>query len=102
LGVRYIILNKSIQKENDLPFDYGALVLRGEKITDLAVVPGSPADKTDIVENDIILEINNEKITEKNQLSNIIVEYNAGDEVILKIWHKGEDKEVKVKLEERK
>ncbi len=102
LGVRYIILNKSIQKENDLPFDYGALVLRGEKITDLAVVPGSPADKAGIVENDIILEINGEKITEKNQLSNIIVKYSAGDEITLKVWHKGKEKEVKAKLEERK
>jgi len=100
--VRYIILNKSIQKENDLPFDYGALVLRGEKITDLAVVPGSPADKAGIVENDIILEINREKITEKNQLSNIIVKYSAGDEITLKVWHKGKEKEVKAKLEERK
>ncbi|MCD6149876.1 trypsin-like peptidase domain-containing protein [bacterium] len=102
LGVRYIILNKSIQKENDLPFDYGALVLRGEKITDLAVIPGSPADKAGIVENDIILEINGEKITEKNQLNDLIVKYSVGDEITLKIWHKGKEKEVKVKLEERK
>jgi len=101
LGVRYIILNESIQKENDLPFAYGALVLRGEKITDLAVTPGSPADKADIVENDIILEIGGEKITEKNQLSDLIFKYGINEEITLKIWHKGDEKEVKVKLEER-
>ncbi len=102
LGIRYIIINEALQEENDLPFDYGALVLRGDKITELAVVPGSPADKADIVENDIILEINGEKITEKSQLSSLIIKYSVGDEVTLKVWHKGEEKEVKVKLEEKK
>lgn len=102
LGVRYIILNESIQKENSLPFDYGALVLRGERMTDMAVVPGSPADKAGLVENDIILEINGDKITEKNQLNNLIVKYSVGEEISLKIWHKGEEKEARAKLEERK
>ncbi|GBE16295.1 putative serine protease HtrA [bacterium BMS3Abin15] len=101
IGVRYIILNKSIQKENNLPFDYGALVLRGETMTDFAVVPGSPADKAGIVENDIILEIGGKKVTDDNPLGNIINEYNVGDEVVLRIWSKGEIREVMLTLEER-
>ncbi len=102
LGIRYILVTKEIQKQNNLPYDYGALVLRGERMTDFAVVPGSPADKAGIVENDIILEVNGVKINEKNQLSAQIAKYNVGDTVTLKIWHKGEEKTVQVKLEERK
>lgn len=102
LGVRYIPIDGSLQKENNLAFDYGALVLRGEKMTDLAVIPGSPADKAGIVENDIILEINGTKIDADNNLADIIARYNAGDSVILKIWHKGDTKDLRVKLDERK
>ncbi len=40
-GVRYIPIDSVIQKDNNLPFDYGVLVLRGQKITDFAVIPGS-------------------------------------------------------------
>jgi len=101
LGVRYIPIDKIIQKENSLPFDYGVLVSRGEKITDFAVIPGSPADKAGLVENDIILEINGTKIDDKNGLADQISRYNIGDSLSLKIWHKGDEKEVKVVLAER-
>ena len=102
IGVRYLILNAEIAKENSLPLEYGALVLRGEKMTDFAVIPGSPADKAGIVENDILLEIDGTKIDEKHQVTSLVAEKNVGDEVTNKLWHKGETKDVRVKLEERK
>lgn len=102
LGVRYIPIDESIQKENNLPYGYGALVLRGERMTDFAVIPGSPADKAGIVENDIILEINGTKVDKNNGLADLISRYDVGDEISLKVWHKGDLKEVRVKLEERK
>lgn len=102
LGVRYIIINKQLQKEYGLPFDYGALILRGEKPTDLAVIPGSPANKAGIMENDIILEINDQKITEDVTLADIIVRYNVGDSVQIKFWNKGNTKNTTLVLEERK
>ncbi len=102
IGVRYAIITESIQKENNLPFEYGALVVRGEKITDLAVTPTSPADKAGIVENDIILEIAGEKITEKRTLSDLISQREVGENIAVKVWHKGEIREIQIKLEERK
>lgn len=102
LGIRYVLIDKGFQKANSLPFAYGALVSRGEKITDLAVIPGSPADLAGLVENDIILELNETKIDENNSLGDLISQHNVGEEVVLKIWHKGNEKNVKVKLEERK
>lgn len=102
IGVRYILVDKTIQKENNLSYDYGALIQRGEKLTDFAVIPGSPADKAGIMENDIILEINGDKIDENNGLGDIVSKYSVEEEVNMKVWHKGDIKNVKVKLEERK
>jgi S1-C subfamily serine protease len=102
LGVRSILINQEIQKDNNLPFAYGAIVARGTKVSDFAVIPGSPADKAGILENDIILEINGTKIDNKNQTTNLVSSYNAGDTITLKIWRKGEIKDIKVTLEERK
>ena len=101
LGVRYLILNKQIAEANNLTVDYGALVAKGDTSDALAVVPGSPADKAGIVENDIILEVNGQKIDESHSLARMLSNYAPGDEVDLKIWHKGEEKTVKVKLAER-
>ena len=102
LGVRYQIINKEVAEKNDLKYDYGAIILRGENKEDLAITPGSPADKAGLVENDIILEVNGQKIDEKNTLSKIIAKKKAGDELTLKIFSKDKEKEIKVKLEEKK
>ncbi len=102
IGVRYIPIDAQIQKENDLPYNYGALLLRGSRITDFAVIPGSPADKAGLVENDIILEVNGAKVDSNNDLVMLISKYNVGEEVTLKIWHKGVENSIKLKLEERK
>lgn len=102
IGVRYTLINADIKSKNNLSVDYGALVLRGSTIGDLAVIPGSPADKAGIVENDIILEVNGVKIDETNPLANVVSKYSVGDELTFKILHKGVEKEIKVKLEERK
>jgi serine protease Do len=102
LGIRYLPVDKTVQSENNLPFDYGVLVARGSKLTDLAVIPGSPADKAGIVENDIILTVNETQINDKNSLGNLISQYNVGQQITLKVWHKGNTKDIGVTLEERK
>jgi serine protease Do len=102
LGVRYVPITKDIAKEASLPVDYGALIKGGSNLTELAVIPGSPADKAGIVENDIILEVNAEKINQTNSLIKLIQQYKVGDTVELKILSKGQEKTVKVKLEESK
>lgn len=98
LGIRYMPITKDIQKQNNLSVDYGVLVSRGKNSGELAVIPGSPADKADIVEGDIILEFDGEKITEEKHLAQMIARKNAGDTVKLKILHKGEENDVEVTL----
>lgn len=102
LGVRYVLINETIQKANNLKVDYGALVQRGQNPEDLAVIPGSPADKAGLVENDIILEIDGQKISEEHALADVVGKKSVGDEIIMKVWHKGEEKTLKAVLEERK
>lgn len=102
LGIRYVLITKAIAQANKLDVDFGALIVRGEERTDLAIIPDSPADKANLVENDIILEINNKKIDAKNPLAKIISKFKPGDEITLKVLHKGEEKIVKAVLEEMK
>ncbi len=100
LGIRYIIINENIQKMNNLLVDHGALILKGNSQSDLAVIPGSPADKADLTEYDIILEIDGQEVNERNTLAKIIRKKKVGEEVRLKVLSEGSEKEVKVILEE--
>ncbi len=102
LGVRYIQITQLLQEKNGLEYDYGALVVRGSSPEDIAVLPGSPADKAGIVENDIILEINGVKLDSKTSLQNEIQKFDVGDKVNLKIFSKSVEKSVTVTLEQSK
>lgn len=99
LGVRYVTINAQMKDKNNLTVDYGVLVKTGANADELAVIPGSPADKAGIVENDIILEIDGVKLDDKTSLASIIREKNVGQVVNLKILHKGVGKNVPVTLE---
>lgn len=100
LGVRYMNVTPSLKEQNNLPVDYGALVIRGENSEELAVVPGSPADKADLQEGDLILEVDGVKIGSDHSLASIIRTKQPGDVLRLKVLHKGQVKEVTVTLEE--
>jgi serine protease Do len=100
LGVRYVIINADMASQNQLPFSYGALVSRGTDPGQVAVVPGSPADKAGLVENDIILEADGVKVDADHTLVSAIIKKKVGDTINLKIYHKGDTKTVTVTLAE--
>jgi 2-alkenal reductase len=100
LGVRYIAIDSDVKDKYKLSVDYGVLVLKGDK-GEVAVVADSAADKAGIKDRDVILEVNGEKITQDNKLSKIIVKYNAGDKITLKILRDGKEQDVEVTLGER-
>ncbi|MFH1509306.1 MAG: trypsin-like peptidase domain-containing protein [bacterium] len=102
LGVRYIIVTESLKERNNLNVDYGALLLRGENPNDLAIIPGSPADKAGLEENDIILEVNGEKIDSSNGLAKIIANKQVSAIIDLRVLHDGKEKTVKVTLDKAK
>ncbi|MFC1687832.1 S1C family serine protease [Patescibacteria group bacterium] len=100
LGVRYILLNEAIAEENNLAVNYGALIVKGDTISELAIIPGSPADKAGLEENDIILEIDGKQISRDNSLARMIQKYSPGDTVSLKVLHDGEEIELTAVLAE--
>ncbi len=105
LGVYYVIVNDQIQKDNDLPVNYGAWVTttnkENPKNSIASVVAGSPARLAGVKDQDIILEINNEKVDSNNTLSQIIAKYAPGDKVTLKIQRGNQQVNLEVTLADR-
>ncbi len=100
LGIRYVLLDEIIKMENDLPVNYGAWLKKGSQ-GEPAVESDSAAQKAGLQENDIILEFNGEKINTENSLAKIIMKYNPGDKVVLKVLRNGQERMVEIILGER-
>ncbi len=101
IGLRYITLTKDMQERYALPVDYGALVLKDHVPGSQAVMPGSPADKAGVKENDIILEINGTKLTEKVELADVVEQCEVGDHITLVIQRDGKAINATTTLQER-
>ena len=100
IGIRYVLVNETVKQEKELSVDYGALIVDGGS-SGPAVWPDSPAQKAGLKQGDIVLEIQGEKITQDNPLADIILKYNPGDEVVLKILRNGEELDIGIVLTKR-
>ncbi len=100
LGVRYMMLNQTIAQQNNLSVSSGALIVRGDDPSQLAVVPGSPADKAGLLENDIILAVDGQELSEDYDLAQAISRHQPDEKISLKVWSKGETKNIEVTLEQ--
>ncbi len=101
IGIRYVQLDELSAKQNNLPYNYGIVVLRGSNPEDLAVVKDSPADKAGIKENDIILEINSVKLDSDHPFIKEISKLKPNDKIKLKIYRNSKIIDVDVTLGER-
>ncbi len=99
LGVRYAMVTEELRTLNNLPVEYGALIVRGERREELAVMPGSPADKAGLRENDIILAIDGEELRDRD-LATVLRSKSADATVELRVWSAGSEKTVSVLLTE--
>lgn len=100
LGVRYITITRQVQQERSLTVDYGALIEKG-LLGESAVSIDSAAQKAGVLEGDIILEFNGERVTKDNSLAKLIQKRNPGDTVVLKILRNGEEKILSATLGKR-
>ncbi|NBS68298.1 PDZ domain-containing protein [bacterium] len=100
LGVRYDMITPEFAESAGLPVTFGALIRRGGD-NEPAVIPGSPADKAGLVENDIILSVNGEFVNDSHDLGYLLRLNAPGDVVVLRVMHEAEEREYQVTLEER-
>ncbi|HXF43980.1 MAG TPA: trypsin-like peptidase domain-containing protein [Candidatus Paceibacterota bacterium] len=101
LGLRYLTLNPDLKEKLNLTVDYGALVVK-ENPLDQAIVPGSPAARAGIRENDIILEWDGKQITNDSNIQDFLEQSEVGQSVSLKIFRNKKELTTKVVLAERK
>ena len=98
IGVRYTMLSPRTATLNNLPVSFGAYVIPGVTPDELAVIPGSPAQKAGIVSGDIIIKVDGEELKERDLVS-LLRTKAVGDEVILTFVRNNEEKTVTIILE---
>lgn len=89
LGVAYKMISKDLSIMNDIP--EGAYVQE--------VVPDSAADKSGIQTGDILLKIDNQRISGNTQLSSLIAKKKIGDSATINLYREGETMDVTAQLE---
>jgi serine protease Do len=99
LGVRFVPVTEALQEQNNLSVSQGALIVRGSN-DELAIIPGSPADKAGLEENDIIVKIDDQEIDADHPLNVLLQAYQVGDTIRLVILHDGQENTVSATLEE--
>lgn len=85
MGVRYVMVTPEMAQKQKLNRESGALIIKSENESGAAVLPGSPAEKADLQEGDIIFEVNAIKVDGKNTLLSIIQKYKPGNKLGLKL-----------------
>lgn len=93
LGVHTQTVDYELVEMSDLPVKYGVVVNE--------VVKDSPADEAGLEEDDVIIGFDGSKITDADELVEMIDEHRPGDEVILTVMREGDEVELTVTLEKR-
>jgi serine protease Do len=93
LGVEITEMDKSLAEEIDVTFLAGVAVMY--------VDPKGSAGSAGIQKNDIIVRVNNKRITTTSELQEAIGQVKVGDDVTVIINRNGKDKEVSVKMRSR-
>ena len=101
LGIRYVNIDKNLREKMGLPVEYGAIIV-GKKGTHEAVIKGSPAYKAGIKEGDIVIECNDQKITNAKNIQDILETMSVGETMKMKLIRKGKVLAKSIELSRRK
>jgi len=100
LGIRYYLIDEVSQAEHHLPFPYGAFIIYETIPEKGGIIKNGPADKAGLKEGDIILEIENQKITKSSSIIQILDQFKIGDKIKVRYWRQGEIKETNLELQD--
>ena len=91
IGIHYRMIDKQTAIQNKL--------VEGAYVTQ--VIKGSPAEKSNLQEEDIITEINGQTVSglDEQSLYNLIIALKPGAQINLKVWRNGEIRSIVVILE---
>ena len=90
LGVSYQDVDPQITSALNLNATYGVVVME--------VVANSPAAKAGLQVNDVILDINGQKIDQDHSLSSLLFTFKAGDTVTVNILRDGKQQKIQATL----
>ncbi len=103
LGVRYVMLNRAVAQYYKVSsVTNGAYILTRDQEGNSGIVPGSPAEKAGLKVGDIVLELNNIKLSNTKSLGSVISNFSPSQEIRLKILRNGTELFINVVLGERK
>jgi len=97
VGAYYVSISKEYALAHDLKRDRGALIFSPSGKQGLAIIAGSPAEKSGLRINDIVTMVNNKAVNLDNPLSNLINQFKKGDAIELTIDRNGT--EIKIPLQ---
>ena len=109
LGVRYVLVTPEVGSplsregggsEVEDTYEVGALIVSGDQPGDVGVFAGSPADSAGLKEDDVIIAVDGEKLSEELALAELLSDYRPGDAVILSVVRGTESFDVEVTLAE--
>ena len=83
VGLEFITVSKAVQAGKKLPVDQGAYVN--------FVTQNSPAAFAGLIKGDVVLKVNSEKLTEKNEFDAVILKYKAGDQLFFTVLRNGQE-----------
>jgi S1-C subfamily serine protease len=98
IGVYYVAINPALAEAEGLPVEYGALI--GTEGGESPIFPGSPAEEAGLREGDIIVAIDGDPIELGVDLSMLMLNYEPGDTITLRILRDSSTSEVEVTLGE--
>ncbi|HLD20983.1 MAG TPA: trypsin-like peptidase domain-containing protein [Patescibacteria group bacterium] len=109
LGVRYVLVTPEAGSplsregggsEVEDTYEVGALIVSGDQPGDVGVFAGSPADAAGLQEDDIIIAVEVEELSEEQALAELLSDYRPGDVVTLSVVRGTEQFDVEVTLAE--
>ena len=93
LGITTQSVDYDLAEAFDLGVKYGALIN--------SIYDDSPAEEAKLLEEDVIISLNDEKVTDVDDLLDLLEETKPGDNVKLVIVREGEKKNITVTIDER-